>query len=85
MEILPSKGKFGIDKFINYLSIHYSWIADSIKCYIENEEMSSLTEKIQLALTTGEVPRLSLTHVTRTDHVCYLLLISVINYIITYV
>lgn len=74
LELLPLKGKSGINQFINYLSLHYSWIADSIQSTIKNERDGSLTAKIKYALTTGEVPQLSSRHVSRTDLVCNLFL-----------
>lgn len=71
LELLPLKGKSGINQFINYLSLYYSWIADSIISTIKNEQDDSLSAKIQHALATGEVPQLSSRHVSRTDLVCY--------------
>lgn len=81
LEFLPSKGKFGIDQFIDYLSAHYSWLADPIKSYIENKIISIWTKKLRPFLTSGEVPHLSSTHVTRTDHVCYSSLILVVSFV----
>lgn len=74
LELLPLKGKSGINQFIYYLSLYYSWIADAILNTIKNEHDGSLTAKMKRVLTMGEVPQLSSRHVSRTDLVCYLFL-----------
>lgn len=65
LKLLPSKGRYGIDEFLNYLSIYYSWISEPIQKSITNEYNGMYSMKIQNALTTGEVPQLSLRHISR--------------------
>ncbi|XP_050540508.1 apoptotic protease-activating factor 1-like isoform X2 [Daktulosphaira vitifoliae] len=67
LDLLPYKGSYGINQFIDYLSSEYSWIADPIKKTIFNEYNDVYAKKIRNALVIGEVPQLSLKHVTRTE------------------
>lgn len=70
LELLPIKGIRGFNVFLDYLSIHYPWIANPIKKTLSEEYHAMFSYKIQQILNTGEVPQLSARHVTRTKHVC---------------
>lgn len=66
---MPSKGNYGINEFLNYLSTYYSWISESIQKSITNEYNGTCSISIQHALTIGEVPQLSSRHILRDKHV----------------
>lgn len=70
LELLPIKGINGFNVFLDYLSIHYSWIANPIKDTLAEEYHDMYSNKIQHILNAGEVPQLSSRHVSRTKHVC---------------
>lgn len=72
LELLPSKGIYGINHLLNYLEIYYSWIADPIQNSLINESNEAFQKKVEDVLTTGEVPQLPLRHVSRDEHVCLL-------------
>lgn len=70
VKLLSLKGGNGINEFLNYLSIHYSWIADPIKKSIKNAyNDNAFLTKLQSILRAGDVPQLSLRHISRTEHV----------------
>ncbi|XP_026822292.1 apoptotic protease-activating factor 1-like [Rhopalosiphum maidis] len=69
LELLPSKGRNGINQFINYLSIHYPWIAGLLQHSITNKYNYMFSKEIQEILTAGEVPQLSSRHISRVEHV----------------
>uniref|UniRef100_A0A2H8TPT9 Apoptotic protease-activating factor 1 n=1 Tax=Melanaphis sacchari TaxID=742174 RepID=A0A2H8TPT9_9HEMI len=69
LELLPSKGQNGINQFLNYLSIHYSWIASLLQDSITNKYNCMFSKEMQDILTAGEVPQLSSRHVSRVKHV----------------
>lgn len=69
LELLPSKGRNGINQFLNHLSTHYSWIAGHLQDSITNKYNVKFSKKIQETLTAGEVPQLSSRHVSRVKHV----------------
>ncbi|XP_060875475.1 apoptotic protease-activating factor 1-like [Metopolophium dirhodum] len=69
LELLPSKGRNGINQFLNHLSTHYSWIARLLQHSITIKYNVMFSKKIQESLTAGEVPQLSSRHVSRVKHV----------------
>lgn len=79
LELLPSKGRNGINQFLNHLSTHYSWIAGHLQDSITNKYNVKFSKKIQETLTAGEVPQLSSRHVSRVKHVCIVYTLSDVN------
>lgn len=68
LELLSSKGHDGLNQFLDHMSLYYTWIAEPIKSSLIREHNTFLTRMKQV-LTAGEVPQLSLRHVSRTEHV----------------
>lgn len=71
LELLPLKGSRGLKLFLNYLSTHYPWLAEPLQCSITKEYNDVCSTKLQHILTSGEVPQLSLKHVSRFEHVWF--------------
>lgn len=82
LELLPLKGDNGINQFLKYLSIYYSWIANPIQNSITNAyNDNTFLTNVQNILTAGEVPQLSSRHVSRAEHVsknaCYYVILFI--------
>lgn len=69
LQALPLKGSRSLNIFLNYLSTHYSWLAEPLQDSITKEYNDVCPESVKHILTSGEVPQLSMKHVSRTEHV----------------
>lgn len=79
LELLPLKGNYGLSQFLNYLSVHYSWLAELIQSSITRAYNNGCLTNLQHALTIGEVPQLFSKHVSRNKLVCFSNLFLVIS------
>lgn len=71
LDFLPLKDSRGLSVFLNYLSTHYLWLAEPLQWSITREYNEVCSTKVQQILTSGEVPQLSLKHVSRSEHVWF--------------